>query len=218
MLLHTDAFTHTKKNTFTHRPFHRPNSKKPSVFHTGASFRAKGLPRTLRNRNLTARNGCRRTNQSHKKPSVSDDGTWFRAKGLSPRVLNRNFTSVFDERTWFRAKGLRPTLQTRNLTAVFDDRTWFRAKGLPPTLQTRNLTSVFDDGTSFRAKGLPRKRANRNFISVFDEDVKSQFYFSFWRLNMIEPHFVRKVIGGTAQWGLLQVRRHFVIEIEKNMR
>ena len=71
--------------------------------------------------------------------------------------------------------------------------------------QNRNFTSVFGDRTSFRAKGLHSDKRKS----------KSQFYFSFWRSNLIscervaleqaqikiaillqflaiEPHFVRK--------------------------
>ena len=55
----------------------------------------------------------------------------------------------------------------------FFDQTSFRAKGLPPKFLNRNSISVFSDRTSFRAKRLPPKL------------VISQFYFSFWRSNLI---------------------------------
>ena len=87
--------------------------------------------------------------------------------------LNRNFTSVFDDRTSFRAKGLRRTSWNRNFTSVFDDRTSFRVKRLRRTLWNRTFTSVFGDRTSFRAKGSR------------GTTWKSQFYFSFWRSNLV---------------------------------
>ena len=49
----------------------------------------------------------------------------------------------------------------------------FVRKGCARILTNRNITTVFGDRTSFRAKGLRRTLC------------KSQFYFSFWRSNLI---------------------------------
>ena len=105
--------------------------------------------------------------------SVFDDRTSFRAKGCAGRLANRNFTQVFGDRTSFRAEGCAGRLANRNFTSVFGDRTSFRAKRVCRTSWNRNFTSVFGDRTSFRAKGLR------------GTTCKSQFYFSFWRSNLI---------------------------------
>ena len=62
--------------------------------------------------------------------------------------------------------------------------------------QNRKLTSILNDRTSFRAKRLQPNVANRNFTQFLtiephfvrngcNPTLKSQFYLSFWRLNLI---------------------------------
>ena len=155
----------------------------------------------------------------------------FVRKGCDGTPWNRNFTSVFGDRTSFRAKGLRrDPLESQfyfsfwrsNLISCERVATGplgiaillqflaiephFVRKGCDGTPWNRNFTSVFGDQTSFRAKGLRR------------DPLESQFYFSFWRSNLIscervatgplgiaillqflaiEPHFVRKGCDGT---------------------
>ena len=96
-------------------------------------------------------------------------------KGCAGRVATRNFTSGFGDRTSFRAKGLRRTrcMQLTILLQFLAIERHFVRKGCAGRAATRNFTSVFRDRTSFRAKGLRRTRCN------------SQFYFSFWRSNVI---------------------------------
>ena len=96
-------------------------------------------------------------------------------KGCAGRVATRNFTSGFGDRTSFRAKGLRRTrcMQLTILLQFLAIERHFVRKGCAGRAATRNFTSVFGDRTSFRAKGLRRTRCN------------SQFYFSFWRSNVI---------------------------------
>ena len=92
-------------------------------------------------------------------------------------------------------------------------------KGCAGQVENRNFTSIFDDRTSFRAKW-------------FAGQVKSQFYISFGRSNLIscergrlelalllqfstiEPHFVRKGCAGRLVLALLPqfltIELHFV--------
>ena len=99
----------------------------------------------------------------------------------------------------------------------------FVRKGCAGRLGHRNFTAVFGDRTSFRAKGLR------------GTSWTSQFYFSFWRSNLIscervarddldiailpqflaiEPHFVRKGCAGHFEIAILlqffAIEPHFV--------
>ena len=91
-------------------------------------------------------------------------------------VRNRVAWDNLGDRTSFRAKGLRRTRETRGIAILPQFLTiepHFVRKGCAGQLANRNFTSVFGDRTSFRAKGLR------------GTTCKSQFYFSFWRSNLI---------------------------------
>ena len=196
-LLHTDAFTHRRFYTqthlhtdaFTHRHFYTEHTE---------AFKQTLLHRRFYTDAFTHRSFDTQHTEAlytQKKiailPQFLAIDPHFVRKGCKREPGNRNSTSVFDDRTSFRAKGLRRTSWNRNFTSVFDDRTSFRAKGLRGTTWTRTFTSVFDAA----------------------DTLKSQFYLSFWRSNLvswrkgcaghleiailplflaIEPHFVRK--------------------------
>ena len=99
----------------------------------------------------------------------------------------------------------------------------FVQKGCAGRLANRNFTSVFGDRTSFRAKGLRRTTCKSQFYFSFwrsnliscervaRDRWKSQFYLSFWRSK---PHFVRKGCVSCRLVGTPAFKR----EIEKKER
>ena len=170
MLLHTDAFTHrdfytqtlSHTETLTHRSFYTQK-----LLHTDA----KGLRRTLQNRNFTA---------------VFGDRTSFRAKELRRTRANCNFTSVFGDRTSFRAKRLRRTRANRDFTAI-EHR--FVPKGCAGPVQIAILRR---SNTVSCEKVAPDRCKSRFYVSFWRSNIVSCERVAFRAVSLALPLALRE--------------------------
>ena len=238
-LLRTDAFTQTLSHaeTVTHRRFYTQ-----TLLHTDTFKHRRFLHRSFCAQTLLHTDTFTFTHRhfyteafAHRRfytqtLSHTDAFTHKHFYAQRPDPWNRNFTAVFGDRTSFRAQTLRRTrcnsqfyfsfwrsnliscgkvaphaLQLAILLQFLAIEPHFVRKRCAGRVATRNFTSVFGDRTSFRTERLRRTHCN------------SQFYFSFWRSNLIscetvapdalqlaillqflaiEPHFVRKGCAG----------------------
>ena len=183
MLLHTDTFTHrrfTQRGFYTQTPLHTDvlshrRFDTQTFLHTNSFTHRPCCTKTLLHRRFYTQTPCAETllhaeALTHK--SLTHKHVYTQML-LQTELFLPQFLMKFDTQTRLHTDAF--TDRRIVFTSVFDDRTSFRAHGLRPTLQNRNFTSVFDDRTSFRAKRL----------HVAAEDVKSHFFYSFWRSNLI---------------------------------
>ena len=190
-LLHRDTFAHKSfytrtllhTNTFTHRRFYTQ-----TLLHTDAFTHRRFYTQTLLHTDAFTQTRLHTDAFTHRKSqfaSVLGDWTSSHAKGSRLDKRNYNFTSVFGDRTSFRAKGLRGTTWTSQLYLSFWRSNLISCKRVArDDLDIAILPQFLAIEPHFVRKGCAGQVGHRNFTSVFG-DQTPQFYFNFWRSNLI---------------------------------
>ena len=145
----------------------------------------------------------------------------FVREGFIRHTWNRNFTSVFDTRTSFCAWRVHPArLKSQFYLSFWHSNLVSCVKGSSGQLEIAILPQFLTLEPRFVREGFIRTTWNRNFTSVFDtrtsfrawrvhpDNLKSQFYLSFWHSNLVscERVDVSWSVVGTAR-GLKRERR-----------
>ena len=200
-LLHTNAFTHT--DAFTHEPFYTQLLLHTEAFthrrfytqtllHTDPFIHKRFYTQTLYTQMLA------HTIEIAILPQFLTLEPRFVREGFIRHTWNRNFPSVFDTRTSFCAWRVHPAhLKSQFSLSFWHSNLVLCVKGSSGTLEIAILPQFLTLEPRFVREGFIRHAWNRNFTSVFDtrtsfrawrvhpDNLKSQFYLSFWHSNLV---------------------------------